>query len=62
MILIAFEQNWSLLVNSDPNAVIEAFLAKPSATFLIVEVLAGFFTTSHTPESILHLHVALMAN
>ena len=62
MILIALQQNWPLLVNSDSYAVVEAFLAKPSATFLIVEILTVLLAAAHAAEAVFYLHIALMTD
>ena len=61
VVLLALQQNGPLLVYCDSDAVVEAFLAKPRAAFLIVKVLTAFLAAAHTAEAILHLHVALMA-
>ena len=61
VVLLALQQNGPLLVYCDSDAVVEAFLAKPRAAFLIVKVLTVFLAAAHTAEAILHLHVALMA-
>ena len=60
MILITFQQYWPLLIYSDSYAIVKAFLAKPSATFLIVIIFTVFFATAHATEAILSLHVAFM--
>jgi hypothetical protein len=62
MIFITFQQHWPLFVDCDSDAVVEAFLAKPSAAFLIIEIFCALLAASHTAKSILLQHIVLIPN